>query len=62
MDAPIPLLDVAQVGELLHIPVRAVYLLAEEGKLSHYKIGRRLRFDRQSVERFLEESARRAEP
>jgi excisionase family DNA binding protein len=47
------LLDVRAVAELLHLPSRAVYLLSEDRKLPHYKIGRRLRFSREQIEAFL---------
>ena len=52
------LLDVSEVAAILQVPVRAVYLLAEDRRLGHYKIGRRLRFDPAQVEQFLDSTSR----
>jgi excisionase family DNA binding protein len=52
------LLDVREVAELIHVPVRAVYLLAEEGRIESIKIGQRLRFAPEAIERFLQANAR----
>lgn len=54
-ERPIQLLDAGGVAELLGIPVRSVWVLAERGELDHYRVGdRRLRFAIQDVEAFLE--------
>lgn len=49
-----PLLDVKSVASILDLPARSVYVLVESGQLAHYKLGRRLRFRSQDVERFIE--------
>ena len=54
------LLDVHDVAKLLKVSPRAVYVLAEYGKIPHFKIGRRLRFSQGHVMEFLGQAARRA--
>jgi excisionase family DNA binding protein len=48
------LLDAVDVAEFLGIPVRSVWVLAEQGQLDHYKVGRRLRFSTADIQAFLE--------
>ncbi len=50
-----PLLNVQEASELLAVPVRGVYRLAELGELPFVKIGERLRFSREQIEEWLEE-------
>lgn len=54
-ERPNQLLNAVSVAELLAIPVRSVWVLAERGELDHYRVGdRRLRFAIEDVEAFLE--------
>lgn len=48
------LLDAPSVAQLLAIPVRSVWVLAERGELHHYKLGRRLRFSSEDVQAFID--------
>ena len=54
------LLDAQAVAKWLSLPIRAIYVMAEDGRLPHYKIDRRLRFSRDQIETFL--ATRRVEP
>jgi excisionase family DNA binding protein len=48
------LIDVAAVSVRLGLPEWATYDLARRGQLPSVKIGRRVRFDPDAVERFIE--------
>jgi excisionase family DNA binding protein len=50
-----PLLDAAGVAQILSVPLRSVYVLAETGRLAYYKVGRRLRFRAADVEKLLDQ-------
>jgi excisionase family DNA binding protein len=50
-----PLLKAAELAELLQIPVSSVYHLAEAHELPSIRVGRRMRFDRESVVKWLQE-------
>lgn len=51
-------LTVDDVAELLHVGRNLVYSLAKEGDLASYRIGRKLRFTRADVERYIARSHR----
>ena len=46
------------VARWLDVPVDRVYQLAREGILPHVRLGRQLRFDAATVERFIDEGGR----
>lgn len=49
-----PLLTASEVGELLKMSRAAVYSAAERGELPVVRIGRRLRFKQEAIERLVE--------
>lgn len=49
-----PKLKVAEVAELLGVPVSWVYAKAESGELPSFKLGRYRRFDSAEIERWLQ--------
>jgi excisionase family DNA binding protein len=49
-----PLLTVEEVALRLTLPRRAVYVLVEQGQISCYRIGRRIRFAPEHVSAFLD--------
>jgi putative molybdopterin biosynthesis protein len=53
--APVELVRAQEVADSLALPLRAVYVLVEQGELPAYRLGRRLRFDRSDIRRFLED-------
>lgn len=50
------ILTVQEVADYLRIPVSSVYRLAQEGRIPARKVGRRLRFHRDAIDRWLGES------
>lgn len=50
-----PMLTAAEVAAWLRIPTKSVYDLVYQGRLWPVRIGKRLRFPRSEVERFLRE-------
>jgi len=50
---PQPVMTVEEVAEYLRIPRSSVYKLAQEGRIPCQKAGRRWRFHRQAIDRWL---------
>lgn len=53
-------LDMAGCAAFLGRTVEAVRTMTKRGKLPHIKIDRRVQFDREKLERFMERHSRRA--
>lgn len=50
------LLTVPEVAALLRLTVKGVYGLVEGRRIPHFKVGNRVRFDREDVVRWLSEN------
>ena len=48
-----PLLDAPQVAEILGMRVDFIYSLARRGEIPHLRLGRSLRFRRESIDTWL---------
>ena len=48
-----PLMKAADVARLLNLRPSTVYELAAQGKISHVRIGRAVRFEREALEEFV---------
>jgi excisionase family DNA binding protein len=49
------LLTTQDVAELLGLSRKYVYVMVERGELEHYRLGTRIRFSRNQIERYLSE-------
>ncbi len=48
------ILDIDEVSSFLRIPKGTVYKMCERGKIPHFKAGRRLRFRKATVDKWIE--------
>ncbi|MDR1297953.1 MAG: helix-turn-helix transcriptional regulator [Deltaproteobacteria bacterium] len=55
-------LTAQDVADLLRIAKNTVYELVKRGELNHYKVGRKMRFSRSDVERYISESRKGVSP
>jgi len=56
------IMNIAETCRYLRIPRSSLYKLAQEGKIPGQKVGRRWRFRRASIDRWLEENPFKKNP
>lgn len=53
ISAPDPIMTAADVAKYLHLDRKTVYEYSRQGTIPHIKIGRLLRFSRETIDRFV---------
>lgn len=48
------ILDIEELSSFLRIPKGTVYKMCERGKIPHFKAGKRLRFRKSAIDRWIE--------
>jgi excisionase family DNA binding protein len=46
--------DAGEIADLLHVPKQSVYRMVREGRIPHFWIGRYVRFDLGTIEKWID--------